>query len=156
MSGLNLLTLAAVLGAGLIAGTFFAFSSFIMRSLSARPPHEAMAAMQAINVKVLNASFLGTFFGTGVLSLVLAGIALTGDARANDAWLLVGAGLYVVGTVGVTIACNVPRNETLARADPVAPDAEATWVHYGRTWTRWNTVRTLCALLATSAFAMAM
>ena len=75
MSGL---TLAAALGAGLVAGIFFAFSAFIMAALGRLAPEGGISAMQSINVAVLNPMFFFVFFGTAVLALVLAIAALAG------------------------------------------------------------------------------
>ena len=69
MSGL---TLAAALGAGLVAGIFFAFSAFIMAALKRLPPEGGISAMQSINVAVLNPVFFLVFFGTAVAALILA------------------------------------------------------------------------------------
>ena len=44
----------ALLGAAVIGGVFFAFSSFIMKALARIPSPEGIAAMQSINVVVLN------------------------------------------------------------------------------------------------------
>ena len=41
------LTLAALLGAALVAGVFYAFSTFVMGALDRRPAAEAIAAMQS-------------------------------------------------------------------------------------------------------------
>jgi len=71
---LPVLTFIAALGSGLMAGFFFAFSATVMWALERQPA--AVAAMQAINVVVLNPLFLGTFFGTAILSLVLDIVAL--------------------------------------------------------------------------------
>ena len=60
MSGL---TLAAALGAGLVAGIFFAFSAFIMSALKRLPPKGGISAMQSIIVAVLNPAFFFVFFG---------------------------------------------------------------------------------------------
>jgi len=62
----------ALLGSSLIAGVFFAFSSFLMKALARIPTHQGIAAMQSINVVVINPTFLGTFMGTGVLCLLVA------------------------------------------------------------------------------------
>jgi len=148
----TVLTLAAALGAGLIAGVFFAFSSFIMPALSARPAPESVAAMQSINVKVLNRSFLGTFFGTAALSLGLVVLAWVGGREAGAWARLLGSGLYLVGTFGVTVVCNVPRNDALAAIDPDGPEAARAWASYDPAWTAWNTVRTVAAALAACAF----
>jgi uncharacterized membrane protein len=42
-------TLATALGCGLVAGVFFAFSSFVMPALKRLPPAQGIAAMQSIN-----------------------------------------------------------------------------------------------------------
>jgi len=72
----SLLQVLAALGSCLIAGVFFAFSSFVLPALARLPAPLGVAAMQSINVVVLNPLFLGTFFGTAILSLVLAIVAL--------------------------------------------------------------------------------
>jgi uncharacterized membrane protein len=57
-----------------------------------------------------------------------------------------GAALYLVGTFGVTMVFNVPRNNALARLEPA--DSVAAWRRYVQEWTWWNHVRTLAAVLA--------
>lgn len=67
------LTLFGALGCGLVAGIFFAFSAFVMKALSRLPPGEGIAAMQSINVAVLNSWFMTAFLGTAaacVLALI--------------------------------------------------------------------------------------
>jgi hypothetical protein len=44
----------------LVGGIFFTFSSFVMKALARLPSAEGIAAMQSINVVVLNPSFLGS------------------------------------------------------------------------------------------------
>ena len=72
---MDILTFAAVLGAGLVAGIFFAFSSFVMRALGQLPPNQGIAAMKAIHVTVLNPWFFLAFFGTGAVCVPLAFLA---------------------------------------------------------------------------------
>ena len=74
----------ALLGSALVGGIFFAFSSFVMKALARVPSAEGIAAMQSINVVVLNPSFLGAFIGTAVLSLVAGGLALAGWDRPSS------------------------------------------------------------------------
>ena len=69
---------AAVLGTAIVGGVFFAFSSFIMKALGRVSAPEGIAAMQSINVVVINPSFLGVFMGTALLSLGMVGLAWTG------------------------------------------------------------------------------
>jgi uncharacterized membrane protein len=51
------LSFAVALGSGLMAGIFFAFSTMVMPALSRIPPAQAIAAMQSINVVVINPWF---------------------------------------------------------------------------------------------------
>jgi uncharacterized membrane protein len=139
------LALLLALGAGLVGGVLFAFSSFVMKALGELPPRNGLAAMQRINVVVLNPGFLGLFVGTAVLSLAAIVVAWWAWDGARSAWLMSAAVLYLVGTFGVTAACNVPRNDRLARIDRASADAPAAWSTYRREWTRWNHVRTLAS-----------
>ena len=150
------LILVAALGSGLIAGVFFAFSTFVMTALGRLPPAQGIAAMQSINVAVINPVFLGTLFGTGVVCVVLAVVALLGWQAPGAAWLLAGSLLYVVGDVGVTMAFNVPLNNALAAADPGSAEGAALWARYLTGWTAWNHVRTVAGLAATAAFILAL
>lgn len=55
---LDLATFLSALGCGLIAGFFFAFSAVVMKALGKLPPAQGIAAMQSINVVVINPWFL--------------------------------------------------------------------------------------------------
>jgi len=149
-------TFLAAIGSGLIAGVFGAFATFVMRALAQRPPVEGMAAMQAINVAVINPLFLGAFLGTAGACAVAAAGAVTRWEQPGSAYVLAGAALYVVGTFGVTMVCNVPLNNALATVAPTDPAAGALWADYLRRWTTWNHVRTLAAALAMAAFILAL
>jgi uncharacterized membrane protein len=148
VTGLDLL---AAIGAALIAGTFFAFSSFVMPALAKLPPAAGAAAMQAINVAVLNRLFLGVFVGTAAISLALVVAAVLrwdGDA----AYRLAGGLLYLVGSFAVTIFGNVPLNDRLAALDAAAESSAPQWRHYVGSWTAWNHLRTLGSLGALGCF----
>ena len=142
----------ALLGSALIAGVFFAFSSFIMRALAERPAPEAIAAMQSINAVVINRSFLGTFVGTAMISLVIALIAVVEWQAATSPWLVNGALLYVGGTFLVTIRGNVPLNNRLASLAAEEPEASSVWTDYLNRWTRLNTIRAVAATAAMLAY----
>lgn len=146
----ELTTLGAALGTALVGGAFFAFSTFVMQALARLPAAQGIAAMQSINVVVINRWFMGALFGTALACLVLGALCLM-DLDAPGARLrLAGCALYVLGTVLVTIAFNVPRNDVLAALVPEAADAAVAWADYVRVWTNWNHVRTAAALLASS------
>ena len=150
------ITCAAALGSGLIAGVFFAFSTFVMKALARLPAREGIAAMQAINVVVINPRFLGVFLGTAALCVVGAVGALARWNHPGAGCLLLGSALYLLGTFLVTIAFNVPLNNSLAAVSASDPDAPRHWARYVTRWTAWNHVRTLAALAATGALIAAI
>ena len=141
-------TLVTALACGLVGGVFFAFSNFVMAALGRRPDAEGIAAMQAINVTVINPGFMAPLFGAVLLCLGLAVWAIRSLGDHGSPWVLAGALLYTIGCAGVTVVANVPLNDELERMDPGDPGAAAVWRRYLRRWTRWNTVRTAAALAA--------
>lgn len=149
------LAIAALLGSGVIGGVFFAFSSFIMKSLSRLPSSEGIAAMQSINVVVLNRSFLGTFMGTAAIALLLIVLSLGQWGMEASPLFLMGAVLYFVGTFVVTIAGNVPLNNRLAAAVP-DENAVPLWEHYLERWTQFNTLRTIAAIASALTFTLGL
>ncbi len=150
------LKLFSALGCGLIAGTFFAFSVFIMRALARLPAPQGIAAMQAINIAVINPWFIGVFMGTAAACIAASVCAFLGWKQPGAIWLLAGSALYLFGTFGVTVGFNVPLNDTLAAAQPDSAEAAQLWASYLTNWTLWNHVRTLAALAALAAFILAL
>lgn len=148
-------TFLAAIGSGLIAGFFLAFSATVMAALGRVQPSAGVAAMQAINVVVLNPVFLGTFFGTALLCLALSIAAVTNWWEPGAVYVLAGSLLYLVGSILVTIVFNVPLNDALAAVRPDSAEATALWERYRSEWTRWNHVRTAASLAAMAAFVAA-
>ena len=149
---LDFATLVAAAGSALIAGSFFAFSTFVMAALGKLPPPQGIAAMQSINIVVINPWFMTTFVGTAVLCVVLAVVSLVRWHDPGAAYLLAGAVLYFAGTFSVTMVFNVPRNDALAKLAPSSVEAARPWIDYLSTWTAWNHVRTIAALGALVSF----
>lgn len=150
------LALLVCIGAGTIGGVFFAFSTFVMKALAGLPASQGIAAMQRINIVVLNRLFLGVFMGTALLSLggVIASLVSWGSPRWL--WLLASGLVYLVGSFGVTLVFNVPRNERLARLGAESAEAVTYWPTYVREWTRWNHVRTVASLASAACAAGAL
>jgi len=153
---LFILTLLGALGAGLVAGIFFAFSTFVMTALGRLPAPKGIAAMQSINVAVLKPTFFSVFFGTGLVSLALAIIALADRSSPASAYLLASALLYIAGSLLVTIIFNVPLNNQLKAVTPESPEGASLWSAYLTTWTAWNTIRTIASLAASALFIFAI
>ena len=132
-----------VLGSAVVAGAFLVFSVLVMPALAALAPAEGAEAMRSVNRVAVRPVFMALLFGTGAVCVALTVAELVAGARPV---VLIAAGLYLVGVLGVTVAGNVPLNDALAVADPAAgpPGGWPSWV--GR-WTAWNTVRSLAALV---------
>jgi uncharacterized membrane protein len=150
------LTLAAVVGAGLVGGVFFAFSNFVMRALGRLRPSEGAAAMQSINITVITPTFMTALFGMGVVSLVLIGWGLADLDEPYAGWLIAGGVIYLIGEIATTGAYHVPRNNALARVDPASEEGARVWGTYLVEWTRMNHVRTVAGLAAAGLFAVAL
>ncbi len=142
-----LLTVASI-SAGLMAGVYFAFSAFIMRSLDRLGPVKAADAMNSINEVILHSWFMLLFFGSTLLYLFMAVIAAI-SAELTARWVLISSGLiYVIGMFCCTAMLNVPLNNRLAQVKNGDKEKIETWALYFEQWTRWNHLRGTCSLVA--------
>lgn len=140
------LTVAAI-SAGLMAGVYFAFSAFIMRSFDQLGATRATDAMNAINDVILHSWFMVLFFGSTLLYAMLSANALF-DADLTGRWLLFAIGvIYIVGMFACTVMFNVPLNNYLAKASSNDCTTSETWALYFRQWTRWNHLRSVGSLV---------
>ena len=143
------LTLIAAVGAGLVAGVFFAFSTFVMTALRRLPDAHGLPAMQEINVAAPEPPFMIAMFGTALACLALAATALTRLDEVVARYQLAGAGLYLAG-IAVTMAYHVPRNNELASG--TGPG----WRVYAQRWTVWNHARTVTHLAGAICLILAL
>lgn len=150
------LILCAAIGSAVTAGIFFAFSTFVMQALGQQTDSSGIATMQAINITVINPWFMMVFLGPAVVGGVLAIAALRQWNPPSSAYCLVGTLLYIIGTVGVTIAGNVPLNDALAVVNPDSTEGATLWAKYLTDWTIWNHVRTVSAVLAAVMFTLSL
>lgn len=153
---LLVLTLFAALGSGLIAGVFFAFSAFVMTALGRLPADQGIAAMQSINIVVINPWFFAAFLGTAAACVVLAIASLFRWGEPGAIYLLMGSLLYLAGSFLVTLLFNVPLNDALAAVEPGSAEGAGLWTRYLGEWTVWNHVRTGASLAAAAALVFAL
>ena len=153
---LFVLVLATALGCALVAGSLFAFSSFVMKALARVPEPQGIVAMQSINVTAVMPGFMSAFVGSAIACAALAATSIFTWDEPYGPYLLAGGLCYLVGTFGLTLAYHVPRNNALAIVDPRALDAADHWRHYVSTWTTWNHVRVAAALGAATLFTLAL
>ncbi len=153
---LYVLTILTAVGSGVMGGLMLAFSTAVMAALGRIVPASGIAAMQAVNVVILNPLFFIAFFGPALLSIILAGAALLGWPVGNSLAIYVGAALYLVGVIGVTMVFNVPMNNALAAVDPSSGEGATVWANYLSNWTAWNHVRAVSGAVACAAFILAL
>jgi uncharacterized membrane protein len=149
-------TLAAALGCGLMAGVWFAFSGFVMAALNRLPAGSSVAAMQSMNRTAVRPPLMIAMFVTAALCVGLGVWAIRswGDRRA--ALTLAGCVLYLVGTVGVTSAGNVPLNDKLDKVDAAGAAAGQGWSDYFGAWMAWNHARGILTAAAAALLTIAL
>jgi len=149
-------TLLAALGTALLAGNFFAFSTFLMKALGGLSAERGIVAMQAIIAAIKKPGFLVVFFGTAVLCAVLAGSALLHWGAPASCYLLAGALLFLLGAFPVTMLRNLPLNTQLTAVTPDSKKGRDVWKRFQASWGMWNHIRTVTALLACALLILAL
>ncbi len=149
------LTILAALGAALVAGVLFAFSTFVMAGLRDLPDDQGLAAMQAINRTAPTPLFMMALLGTAVLCVGLGISALSRLDEPASVYQLVGSVTYLAGIV-LTVVYHVPHNNALALVKPSSAGAGHSWRTYASSWTLWNHLRTVTSLAAAVAFVLAL
>jgi uncharacterized membrane protein len=142
------LIFATAILSGLVAGVFFAFSNFVMPGLGRAPHDVGAAAMRSINVAAPNPGFMALLFVPGLLAIALIVLALLQWQTLPSLLIIAASAIYLIGTLWVTMARNVPLNNALDRIQPGSPEEATLWERYLREWTMWNTVRTIAPALA--------
>ena len=150
------LTIVAAVGAGISAGVYFAFATFVMPGLRRVSHSQAISAMNGINKSALASLVLMlALFGMGIVCvlLMISGFRSLDDPKA--VWVIAGAVLYIVSVL-ITVMYHVPHNDQLLKVDPNGAGAGSTWSHFYSSWMAWNTVRTLTAAGGTVGLVLAL
>jgi len=150
------LTVVGLLGAGLVAGIFYAFSGFVMPALERIPAPQGIAAMQSINITAVRPALMTAMFGTAVVAVALLVVAVRGWGQSYAIPMLAGSVLYLGGVVVLTIVFHVPLNDSLAALDPNAASSAAPWADYLRQWGAGNQVRWILPLASSALYTVAL
>ena len=147
----DVLLVIAATSTALMAGLFFAWSCSVTIGIARLPDNGYIAAFQSMNRAILNLVFLACFMGTLLLLPVVTFMHYTPSPSGRFWFLLAASVLYGLGVFGVTMAFNVPMNETLDKfplqtASPQEMAALRAWFE-GR-WNNLNMVRTIAGTLA--------
>ena len=139
-----------------ISGILYGFSDFIMKALNNLSPKSAVAAMQNINVTVYRSVFMVVFILLVPVSVATAAWSVASVGWVDSIFVVAGAFLYILGVFMVTGTGNVPLNESLKRVDAAGDESDATWKRYYTRWTRLNTLRCICGVLAGISWILAV
>lgn len=151
-----ILLLLATVGSGLIGGLFFIFSNTIMTTFDRLPNAHAIEAMQTLNAVILNPLFFLAFFGTAVICLILLTVAAFNWSAPGALYLILGSLIYLIGSIGVTMVCNVPLNNSLMAIANLEAAPSTAWMDYSVPWTWWNHIRTVASLISAALFSAAL
>jgi uncharacterized membrane protein len=146
----------SAIGCGLLAGLYFAFSTFVMTALARLGQAQGIAAMNSINVEIVRSLFMPLFLGTTLTSTALAVLAFFQWGEPGAMAMLAGGVVYGAGMFIVTMVFNVPLNDALAVMAPSSADAASLWERYLKDWTMWNHVRTVASTAACAFFIAAI
>jgi uncharacterized membrane protein len=135
---------------------FFAFSFSVMPGLARVDDRTFVVAMQRINDATNeSASFMLTFAIAPVLLGAAAIVHYRLRLRTATWWILGALALYVIA-VGITMAVNVPLNETLGAAGNPSPDELASVrSDFEDPWNGAHIVRTITGTLALACLGLA-
>ena len=144
------------IGCGIMAGVYFTFSAFVMKSLASINPSAGISAMQSINDVILRSTFMPLFFGTSLAAAIVVVLFLINPDSSGGIWMALAGGIYFAGMFLCTVFFNVPLNNKLKDVDPTSSQGEEVWNTYLRVWTRWNHVRTITSTVACAFFIRAI
>ena len=151
----TLLSLAAI-STGLMAGIYFAFSSFVMPAFKNIEEKQAIAAMTSINDTILRSWFMPLFFGSSIISAILLFSIWTQSYSPNSNLIIFACITYLTGMLLCTAIFNVPLNKALAKAGAANLESHITWSGYLKNWTFWNHVRMIASLFSCIIFTYAL
>ncbi len=137
---MELITLVLI---GLNAGFFFAWSVTVLPGTKAVSDKTYLETMQNVNKKIINPVFFVMFFGPAPL-LIYSAIDL-------DPFKVATAVAYLIGPLGITIAKNVPLNDTLEAKDLTqmsAAEEKEFRENYESKWNFWHYARTVISMIS--------
>jgi uncharacterized membrane protein len=147
---MKVLLFTTILFSGLVAGLLYGYSCSVNIGLKSLADNEYIKAMQSINIAIQNPIFFVSFMG--LLFVFPITTYLLYQQQNIFFYLFVAAMLiYVVGVFGVTIFCNVPLNEQLAKFPILTAtqlEISAMRKLFEKHWNLYHSIRTIAAIMA--------
>lgn len=144
---INTITLIiATLFSGLIAGLFYAWSISVTPGIGRINDESYLRAFQSMNRAIINPLFLIAFMGLVVLLIFLSYLYYSNPLTTQFWFILFAAALYIGGVMLITIAGNIPLNNSLEALTIETMSTEqmvAFRAAFENKWNRLNTIRTV-------------
>jgi uncharacterized membrane protein len=148
----NLLNFLTLLFSGLIAGLLYGYSCSVNPGLQSLANGEYIKAMQSVNLAIQNPYFLLAFTGLLLLFPVSTYLMLRQQHTSAAFYLLLAATIiYFIGVFIITLFCNVPLNEQLAKfpaSSASATEISAMRQTFEKPWNSYHTIRTIAAVIS--------
>ncbi|ANJ28339.1 DUF1772 domain-containing protein [Agromyces aureus] len=149
MNGFSDATLiAAIVGNGLLAGVFLAFSCGVSPGLRRVDDLTYLTVFRAINRRIVNPVFMVVFLGAPLATAAATALHLAAPSQSSSAFVVAGLVLALFA-FAVTALVNVPLNNALdaAPSDDARQRADAR-DRFEQRWNRWNHVRAATSIAA--------
>ena len=154
---MELIQIAVLLSAllcALVAGLVLTFAVVVMPGIRTLGSRDYLKAFKAIDGVIQNNQpvFMLVWLGSVVVLLATAVLGIWRLEGIDRMLLLVACASYMFGVQAPTVTINIPLNNRLQSQDlDTMPESEvlATAGDFDSRWLRWNTIRTVIAILTT-------
>nr|WP_320012238.1 anthrone oxygenase family protein [uncultured Desulfobulbus sp.] len=138
----------------LVAGFVFSFTIVVMPGLQNLGDRAFLQAFQAIDgiIQRNQPIFVGVWLGSAIILPISTLLAFFQVEGIELALLVLACTVYLLGVQVPTMTINVPLNnrlQTLALETLSSSELLNIKAAFTSRWLRWNTIRTLCAILTT-------
>ena len=138
----------------LVAGLVFCFAIVVMPGIKVMDDRNFLNAFKAMDRVIQNNPpvFILVWLGSAAAVIVLALLSIWQLENFDRALALASAATYLLGVQVPTIAINIPLNNQLQSQDldSMTPaELQQARQHFEDRWIRWNTIRTMMAVLTT-------
>jgi uncharacterized membrane protein len=147
----QLLYFISIVLTGLLAGLFYGWQCSVMNGLAMLPNKEYLMAFQSMNKAILNPVFFLSFMGSLIALAITTFVFYKGGNSQVLPYLVASFIIYGIGVFGITVACNIPLNESVAAFDISAATEDqikSMRLSFENPWNKWHLIRTIASIAA--------
>ena len=147
--------LLSALFCSLVAGLVFTFMIIVMPGIKNLGDLAFLQSFKAMDRVIQNNQpvFIVVWLGSALLLLVSTVLGIWQLEGLDKILLIVACAIYLLGVHLPTITINIPLNNHIQAQDletMTAPELLKTKAEFETRWLRWNTIRTVLAILTTA------